>query len=729
VLTKVRRELLCGVAALLIVPGVRTAQAAVSATAAAQSTVTADTLEEVVVTAQRRQENLQEVPITVEAVGADVLVAVGARNITDLVNVVPGLTIPTSAGYSLPHLRGIGITAIGAGIENSVALYVDGIYRGVSSSSAVALNNIAQVEVEKGPQGTLFGRNATGGLIQVTTWDPKPGFSGSANLGYANYNTVSGDLYLTGGTDVLAGDIAVQVTHQGKGWGTNLFSGQDVNRVERNLSLRSKWLFNPTDTTKVRLIVDAVQTRNSNSALRNYQNVPNAFYPGGFADLATLNVNENGQLLRRMQESGESIQLDQDVGFAHLVNTLAYRQDTYSYNVDFDLGPSPYSLNDTHQADRQLSEELQLISSAASALTWMTGLYYYNAGNAFSPQNIYFSGLGITPPLRLTQVANQSEQKTDSLAVYGQATQALASKTKLTLGFRYTNEMRGIVGVQKGYPVNVIVPITLANVDNSVRTHTPTWRIALSHDFSDDVHGYASYNRGFKSGGYNVTAPAVPAYQPEKLDAYEIGLKTQLLDRRLTLNTAVFYYNYSNIQVSRFLNGSPQVYNGGKARLYGLDADVTMRVTNYLSVTAGIELERDKFTDFPKADFFLSCPVSYPTVCSLSADGKQLPQTPTASGTININYRVPLEQGEVNFNLNEAANSGYYYAPNNEYRQSGYGLLNGSVAWSVHNYSVTLWGKNLTNVIYPISVNQAPTAVAAAYAAPRTYGVTLGAKL
>src|SRR5258708_25979180 len=156
-------------------------------------------LEEIVVTAQRRLENLQDVPITVTAMPAAALAAVGITNTADLVNVVPGMLVQTSAGYSLPHLRGVGITAIGAGIENSVALYVDGVYRGVSSSDAVGLNNIAQVEVEKGPQGTLFGRNATGGLIQVITLDPKPGFSGSASVGYTNYHTLSESVYLTGG--------------------------------------------------------------------------------------------------------------------------------------------------------------------------------------------------------------------------------------------------------------------------------------------------------------------------------------------------------------------------------------------------------------------------------------------------------------------------------------------------------------------------------------------------
>src|SRR6202043_604248 len=204
-----------------------------SAAGAQASQTQSDTsIEEIVVTAQRRRENLQDVPITVQAFSAQALESSVVTNAADLARVVPGMTMPTSAGYTLPHLRGVGITAIGPGIENSVALYVDGVYRGSSSSDAIALNNVAQVEVEKGPQGTLFGRNATGGLIQITTLEPSPGFSGSANVGYANYETTTGDLYVTGGADALAGDFAAQWTHQGEGWGTNLATGQDVNRMD-----------------------------------------------------------------------------------------------------------------------------------------------------------------------------------------------------------------------------------------------------------------------------------------------------------------------------------------------------------------------------------------------------------------------------------------------------------------------------------------------------------------
>jgi iron complex outermembrane receptor protein len=242
---------------------------------------------------------------------------------------------------------------------------------------------------------------------------------------------------------------------------------------------------------------------------------------------------------------------------------------------------------------------------------------------------------------------------------------------------------------------------------------------------------YVSDSRGFKSGGYNLSNGDA-AYSPEKLAAYETGLKTEFLSHRLTVNSSLFYYDYKNIQVSRFTNGQALIYNGAAATSFGLDLDVTAAVATGLTVRAGVELVRDYFNSFPNADFFFTCPAGPNGVCSLSARGNQLPQTPTATGTLNVDYRQPLthDAGALTYTLNTVVNSSSYYAPNNEIRQPGYALLNGSILWTAANdgYTVRLWGKNLTDKIYAFNVNQSPGAVAASYAPPRTFGITVGKK-
>src|SRR6202051_1011703 len=284
--------------AMWAVPQLALAQQAVPGTqgAAQRNAAPSDSessLEEIVIVAERRKENLQDAPITVTAVSAEALKSAGVTGTTDLANAVSGLTMPQSQGTPLPHIRGVGNTAIGTGIENSVALYVDGVYHGSASFSALTFNNIAQLEVAKGPQGTLFGRNATGGLIQVITVDPQPGFSGSVYLGYGNFNTTTEEMYVTGGSDRAAGDFAFESSQQGTGWGTNVYNGEQVNRQALDLSARSKWLFNPAEGTAIRVIFDYAENNSTIGALRNYGNTPNIYYPKGVPNLATFNIDSN----------------------------------------------------------------------------------------------------------------------------------------------------------------------------------------------------------------------------------------------------------------------------------------------------------------------------------------------------------------------------------------------------------------------------------------------------
>jgi iron complex outermembrane receptor protein len=690
-----------------------------------------NSLQEIVVIAERRRENLQDVPVTVTALSAGSLQSAGVTGTTELANAVSGLTMLQSQGTPMPHIRGVGNTAIGTGIENSVALYVDGVYHGSASFSALTFNNIAQLEVAKGPQGTLFGRNATGGLIQVVTLDPRPGFSGLVNLGYGNFNTPTEEVYVTGGSDRLAGDFAFQSSQQLTGWGTNVYNGEQVDKQSLDLSTRSKWLFNPVEGTTLRVIFDYAENKSTIGALRNYGNTPNIYYPKGFfANLPTFDINSDQQPYREKKGGGASIQLDQDMGFASLVNTLAWRQDAISSGIDIDTGPQPIIAVRTHSADTQLTEELQLLSPSGSSWRWVTGLYYYYATNGNVPGNTYFGGPAVNPKTQITSVSNDSTERTNSASAYAQVTKEVLPETDLTVGLRYTYEERSVASTQSSVIKNAI-PLTPTSINERGTTNVPTWRVGLEHRFTDNVMAYVSDSRGFKSGGYNLSNGDAP-YNPEKLAAYEVGLKTETLSHRLSLNSSLFYYDYKDIQVSRFVNGQAQIYNGAAATMYGLDLDLTAAVTAGLTVRAGVELIRDYFTSFAHADFFLTCPGGPTGVCSLSATGKQLPETPSATGTVNVDYRHLLTHaaGVLNFNLNAVMTSKYYFAPDNELQQPGYGLLNGSILWTSADdgFSVRLWGKNLTDRIYTLSVNQAPGTTAASYAAPRTYGITVGKK-
>ena len=311
------------------------------------------------------------------------------------------------------------------------------------------------------------------------------------------------------------------------------------------------------------------------------------------------------------------------------------------------------------------------------------------------------------------------------MAPFAQVGIKLSSETTLTLGGRYTDESRTLTGtvLTTGIP-----PAPVASFAPPTLTiRQPTWRIALNQQFTPDILGYVSYNRGIKSGGFNILNPANPAYLPERLDAYEAGLKTELLDRRLRLNVGGFYYDYSNLQVTQFVGISQTIVNGAKARLYGVDVDFDARVTPELSLSGGFELLHARFTSYPGAVGSTPRPTGGATLFPVDASGNRIPQSQKFAGTLAVNYEKPVSFGTIRANLTANHNGSYKFEADNFLGQGAYTLLNASIGWATRDdrYSLTVWGRNLADEIvfnngtsqaigYPVSYGQPP----------RTYGIT-----
>jgi len=710
------------------------------------SSDTADSLTEIIVTAEKRAENLQTVPIAITAISGDALQTSGVRTTAELGLVTPGLTVITAAGFVLPHIRGVGTTAYGPGLENSVATYLDGVYFTSGLASLISLNNVSQIEVLKGPQGTLFGRNATGGLIQITTKDPQFTFAGQADIGYGNYQTSVGDLYLTGPvSSTLAADLAVRASTQQQGYGRNIFNGESVYKTDRDIALRSKWKWAPSDSTTAVLSVDYEETAgSSNSTFTAFPGATNLFELLGVVPplpaLGHYDINADFQPYDTFKGGGASVRLLQDVGFAQLQSITAYRHSQYSIGFDADGTSEPIeTIPLVHQLDTQYSEELNLSSNAGGRVQWVTGLFYLHAKAQYDPSEVLLGGPlqiplpGGLPPI--DQIDIQGKQTTDAYAAYVQATIGLTSSDHLTLGGRYSQERRGLTGSEPaflvgGIPIGSLIP----QVDASVTSKRPTYRLSLDHQFNDDIMAYASFNTGFKSGGFNVGVPSDPAYKPEVLKAYELGLKTRFLDNRIRFNTAAFYYDYKDIQVGHFVLGQLGYYNGAAAKLYGLDSDIEALVAPGLSLTAGVSLIHDYFSDFPNAVTYTPVPVFGPggptLLTSASATDHNLPITPSETFNVGIDYRHQVATGVGNLDVTYAHNGGYAFAPDNILRQSAFNTVNASLAWSTANdgLTISLWGKNLTNNFVANVVLTAAPGSLAAYLPPRTYGILIGTK-
>jgi outer membrane receptor protein involved in Fe transport len=686
---------------------------------------------DIIVTAQRRSENLQNVPIAVSAVTGDMLERRGVRTTEELASAVPSMTVFATAGFVQPRVRGIGNNVFGAGYENGVSTYIDGVYIVSAPASLFSLSNVERVEVLKGPQGTLFGRNATGGLIHVVTREPRADFGGSASVTGGDYDTYAVDGYVTGGLfDGLAADFAGHYLSQGKGYGVNLVNGRDVNRTDEDLNLRASQLLTPPgSSTKIRFTEDYVQTIGSNATATRLAPGTGAPFPAINPGSKPWNIALDNQPLNKLTSSGVSIRLDQGLGFANFAGISAYRQSRYHVMLDGDVTSTPGVVVDVHTRDQQFSQELQLTSLDTSKLKWVVGLYYLKSDSKYEPTEAQlFGGLRPVTPFGAIAAADTfSTLPTKSLAGYAQATAPIFDdNTNLTLGARYTTETHGISARATNILATGAVLPGAPIPDQSKDFKSPTWRVALDHRFSPQFMTYVSYNTGFKSGGYNGQFPTDAAFLPEKLEAYEVGVKSDLFDRRLRVNASAFHYDYTNIQVARFIGNQISYYNGAAATVYGVDADITARITSNFTLSGGFVVLHDRFDNFPNAVISKQIPTGI-IVSTGSAKDNRLPLTPDFSATITADYTKSLGFAELGLDASYNYNDGYFTQPDNILRQASYNMISSGAELTFPNQmSVRVWGRNLGNAKVATTLAAGSIDSNVAYQAPRTYGITIG---
>lgn len=702
-------------------------------------------LEDIVVTAQRRSERLQNVPVAVTAASAARLAAVGITSTQDLAVVTPGLSAPQTAGYTQPHIRGVGSSTNGPGLEQPVATYIDGVYIAAAPASLLTLNNVDRIEVLKGPQGTLFGRNATGGLIQVITKDPKPIPAAAFNISYANYRNITADAYVSEPlSSTLFADVALRYETQQDGWGKNLATGNPVGDLPHDFAGRTKLLFMPTDTTEIRLALDyedRVSRRDTQKL--DLGQVPgtfnNPFFGGPFPQGGRYDINNDIDPVNKLWAGGASLQIKQEFGAVSLQSITAYRKSRFDFLLDLDETPANLINLFGTARDKQFSQEFQLSSNTSGKLTWTAGVFYFNATDEWKPLNVNFGPTLVSPVPGVPVTIRQNDRmRTDSVAAYAQATYEVLPRTNLTLGGRFTYERKRLDGASNfivgGFnAATTPVPDPALGIPRSVDFKRFNYRVALDHKFTPDIMVYASYNTGFKSGGYNLAVPSNPDYKPEEIKAAEAGLKVELFHRRVRLNGAGYYYIYQNIQVGRYLNNNESIYNGARARIYGMDFDGEVIVGGGLSLNGGASYNHARFTSFPLADYIVTACGQVPTpggVVSCSAAGNTLPFAPEFTFNVGGDYKVDLPFGTIEANATYFRTSKFFAAPDNIASQPAYDLLNVSVSWTDPGKHVSIkgWAKNLSNTYYSTSLIEANQGVIRGNGAPRTYGMTLGYK-
>jgi iron complex outermembrane receptor protein len=717
------------------------------------------TVQEIVVTATRRALNLQEVPATIQAVTRQRLEAFDLSGLHQLSAVVPGLEVAPSGGNNL-YLRGVGSTSAGYN-EAQVAVYIDGLYLPNPAMSIYSFNNIDQIEVLKGPQGTLYGRNATAGLIAVTTRDPGAELKADASVGYASYGTRTENLYLSAPlAENLAANIAIYDTKQEKGWSRNVFTGHDA-QTNRETGVQAKLQWRPAIGTTV--TGSFIYDTNDRSYGYGYQILPGTVGADGSTYLGKYRTASRIDPEAPFHAYLYSVKVQQDLGFANLMSLTGYQESAQkplfpanNANLGQPL-PGQGSVNFAFdETTRTWSQELQLSSKPSSSrFDWVAGLFYYHdktkiAAASFTTCVATACATG-APPNIIT-----GYPRAISYSGYVDGTYRLFDATRLTVGLRYTDETKRLSGRQvplPGFPNSVAtLPPTFVTFPGQAFPGAPngiptrlnfdklTYRLVLAQDFGPNVHAYISDNLGFKSGAFNANLFTNPPVRPEILHAYEAGLKTELFDRKLRLNLAAFYYDYTDVQVRSTAPpapaGSALLQNVAAEHLKGLDGDFTFVPTKGLSIYGGFEVLDGKYKDYPGT----SCASVGPT---RTVDGKLLGSVVSVpcnlagfdvafavplSATLGLSYDLETEYGVLTFNALDHYSSRFPLVADNSIKAPSTHIVDASVKWTSPDkrYDLQAYVRNLAKEYSYVNAAVAPGGFAIVPGAPRVFGITAG---
>jgi iron complex outermembrane receptor protein len=686
-------------------PGPSGAQGAAPSAAANSGTVG-----EIVVTAQRRSEAAQKVPISIDTVTGKVLQQQNVTTVVDLPKLVPALRLNYAGTFVLPTIRGVGSIVALPGLTQNIATYVDGYYIPTPSASNFDLVNINNVSVLKGPQGTLFGANATGGAIMITTLEPSATTSGLLRATYGSFNDARGDFY---GTTGLAPGVAVNLGasyEHSNGYTTNLVDGNDHVGALTKYTIRPKLLIEPSDKVRFTLGYEHTYADDPTTQLvvpRNGITV-GRFVPGTIiTDNSPRYVALDNPGYARPWSNAITLTSEFNFNWAKLTSYTGYRKDNIDQALDYDASSAPINFSNWTVRDTTLTQEFDLASHPGGRLSWVLGAFFMRYTDAYH----YFTG---------GHPIFTSQNITKSYAGFGDATYEVAPKLYLTFGARYSEDLPDVA-------FNLLVA-NLAEA-GGVKFHNLSVRSVIRYEPTPDSSVYASFSQGYRAGGLPGSAFSLTPVKPEHIDAIEFGYK--IAQGPVRANLAAFHYDYSDIQVTSYGAGGQSItVNAAGAKINGIDGDITYEVTRDLSFTFNGSfvdatygsfnnaLAQNLDTDPLSATFGTIVPMQ------VNATGNRVERTPRFAASAAVNYGFDLAGGRMALNAN-ANHSGYYYFdPAHQFNQPAYTLLNLRATWTDPSgkYDVSAFGKNVTNRKYFLSTFIDPYAARAVYAAPAEWG-------
>ncbi|HRE43903.1 MAG TPA: TonB-dependent receptor [Terricaulis sp.] len=728
----------------LLFASVCAAPFAFSAPAMAQDGVTED--EGIVVTARRRAESLQDVPIAITVQSAEQLENRGATDITVLQQTVPNATVQVARGSNstlIAFIRGVGQQDPLWGFEPGVGLYVDDVYIARPQAAVLDIFDIERIEVLRGPQGTLYGRNTIGGAVRYVTRlmdNEQPHLT--ARINYGSYNQLdgvfSGSLPLSENF-VVGGAFAL---YSRDGYGTNLNTGNEhYNKDVDAFRVSAQWT--PLDNLTIRFTADGVD--DDSNARHGYRLT--SFPAGGAAydPLPSVYDTRAGAGDRNHVETrGQALHVDWEISDALTFRSIsAWRNGETRGNIDFDNTPNPTLDIPAYYADEQFSQEFQLLFDAGR-VQGVAGVYYMDA-MAEGAFDTVLGGLGLS-------ILSEGRVDTQSIAAFADVSIDILDSLALSIGGRWTQDEKDArvlrqtyVGIRSPFFGNSSAVLFASNTNytNNATFEEFTPRVSLTWKPIEEISIYGSYSQGFKSGGFDMrgdaslTPSTVDGYDPEFVDTYEIGFHSGFLRGRVNVSGAVFFSEYTDMQITRqepTITGGIASYvdNAAEAEMWGAELEGRVFLTDNLTANFAIGYIEGEFGEY-RSSAVVANPAPPPATIVVPIDlsgSAGFQNTPDLTGAFSLTYAANVAGGilAITPSVSYRSDSQMFEFANPTLDQDAYTLYNASVTWTSENdrFRLGLHGLNLSDEEYRVGGYNFPGAtfgnsIIGFYGPPQTF--------
>lgn len=683
-----------------------------------------DVIEEIVVTALKREQNIQDVSASITAFTGDQIREMGMTRAQDIGWATPGLYATGSSGDTNPlyTIRGIGLNDVFSNNNPTVGIYVDEIIQPFTPMMGFQLFDMERIEVLKGPQGTLYGRNSTGGAINFISRRPGDETNGYVRLGYGEFERFEAEAAIGGPlSDTVGGRVAFYTVQQNEGWIDNTVTGDDVGELDQ-IAVRAMLEWRPTDTFEARLtgtygredseslprehvgFLDSANPANlCASALAGERNEGPCISSLGYFDPTTDRYTvENSSVLGQRNDTDTfsiNFTFNWEIGEMTLTSITGYSEFDRVYSEDSD-GTSIIMLDSQFTDDiKAFSQEVRLTGETEGGIEWVIGAFFSDDtidGDILQALDQHFF---------LTRVDTNWTQESSSAAAFGHFDYPFTDRLSLVGGIRYTHEEKDFrydaVDLDT-FGTTQFLPTPAAGIVSDISNNEVSGQISLEYALTDDVLSYFSFSRGFKSGGYKAAIAFNPdelePFVEETLNAYEIGFKSTLADGKIRLNAAAYYYDWNDFQafVTEVRSGINVIVldNAGDAEVYGIEADLLWHPVEGLDIQTAInwmDTEIKEFNTIPG---------------TADATGNRLANSPEFMFNGRVRYEFPL--GNTGFNaylltdIIHRSRVFYSLTNNGQNSQDGFWLWDGRIGVTTQDnkWEAALWAKNLTDEFY-----------------------------